>query len=575
MFIAGLAICFVVAAASLINPYISGLLVGAVQDGTWREKLIPFVSVFVLVTFIRTASRYGMLNIFEHASQNTVLDLRNDIYNWIQGQNYSFFDTNRVGDIMARMTADLDAVRHFSSYVIYAVFENIIIFIAAIIMMFTISWQLTLIMLAVAPITAILARKQATRVKPAFFTIRERFSKLNSVCEENIGGNRVVKAFAQEAYEKEKFTEANQSYYDGQIAASKIWAKYMPWLDFCANILNVALLLGGGILVITGRLELWRLVTINGCLWALNNPMRQFGFLVNDAQNFFASLDKICEMLRKRVYIQNPENPVRSERLNGAVEFRNVTFSYDKNEPHAAVLKNISFYAAPGSSIGIVGATGSGKTTLVNLIGRFYDVTGGEVLVDGINVKDYDLQNLRRDIATAAQDVFLFSDTVEGNVAYAVPEAPMERLTRPALAADADGFIRELEDGYDTIVGERGVGLSGGQKQRLSLARALAANPSILILDDTTSAVDMETEHGIQQALKQYKGQTKFIIAHRISSVKPADMILVMDKGEITERGTHEELLARRGIYHQLFEAQYGTYEIGADTKKGGVLVGA
>jgi len=559
-FIAGLSICLVCASLSLVNPYVTGLLVGAIQDGTWRDVIFRYIYLLIGVTLFRTALRYCMLLIFESTSQRITLHLRQDIYAWVHRQNYGFFDTNRVGDIMARMTGDLEAVRIFTSFDIYSVFENTIIFVAAIIMMFTISWQLTLIMLAVTPVIAISAIRQSKEVKPAFFKIREQFSRLNSVCEENIGGNRVVKAFTKEDYEIEKFSAENQKYYDAQVSTADIWRKYLPILDFCSNVLSVFLLLGGGILVIIGKLQLWQMVTINGYLWAVTNPLRMSGFLLNDIQNFFASLDKVTAMLRKRIYIFSPDNAAHSGRLGGAVEFKDVSFGYDRHNPKSLVLKNISFTAPAGSTIGIVGATGSGKTTLVNLIGRYYDVMGGEVLVDGVNVKDYDLKDLRAGIAAAAQDVFLFSDTVEGNLAYGVPDAPMEELTDAAVTADADGFIRELENGYDTIVGERGVGLSGGQKQRLSLARALAVNPSVLILDDTTSAVDMETEHGIQLALKKYRDRTTFIIAHRISSVKPADQILVLDNGEIIERGTHDELVAAGGYYYGLFISQYGEY---------------
>jgi len=559
-FISGLILCFITASLSLVNPYISGLLVGSIQNGAWRGVLFRYIYIIIGVTLFRTILRYCMLLIFESTSQRITLRLRQDIYGWVHRQNYGFFDTNRVGDIMARMTGDLEAVRIFTSYDIYASFENTIIFVAAIILMFTVSWQLTLIMLTVTPIIAISAIRQSKEVKPAFFNIREQFSRLNSVCEENIGGNRVVKAFTKEDYEIEKFRAENQRYYDAQVKTSDIWRKYLPVLDFCGNFLGVLLLLGGGILVITGRMQLWQMVTINGYLWAVTNPLRMSGFLLNDIQNFFASIDKVSAMLRKRIYIFSPDNPARSGRLGGAVEFRDVSFGYDRYNPKALVLKNISFTAPPGSTVGIVGATGSGKTTLVSLIGRYYDVTSGEVLVDGINVKDYDLRDLRSGIASAAQDVFLFSDTVEGNLAYGAPDAPMDELVEAAVAADADGFIHDLENGYDTIVGERGVGLSGGQKQRLSLARALAVKPSVLILDDTTSAVDMETEHEIQQALKKYRNRTTFIIAHRISSVKPADQILVMDNGEIIERGTHDELVAAGGYYYSLFISQYGEY---------------
>lgn len=560
--IIGLVFCLLVTSLSLINPYISGRIVGDVFESGHRDMLPAYLGIMIGVTLMRTIIRYLNLLNFEQTSQNVLYDLRHDIYRRVQEQNFSFFDANRVGDIMSRMTGDLDAVRHFTAYVIYAVFENIVTFVVAIILMFTISWQLTLLMLLVAPVIFLCTFRQSKEIKPAFMLVREQFSRLNSVCQENISGNRVVKAFTKEDYEIRKFTEENQAYYQANVNSSKIWVKYLPILEFCAGLLFVVLLLAGGIMVILGKLELWQMVTINGYLWAVNNPMRIMGWIVNDIQRFVASLEKVHGMMKKRIYIYNPEEAYAPGRIKGQVEFRDVSFSYDRHDPYTAVLKNISFTAKPGDMVGIVGATGAGKTTLVNLLSRYYDVTSGAVLIDGRDVRSYNLHSLRQSIASAMQDVFLFSDTVEGNVAYGVPDAPMNAVIAASVTADADGFIREMEDGYDTIVGERGVGLSGGQKQRLSLARAIAVNPSILILDDTTSAVDMETEHEIQMALKEkYADRTTFVIAHRISSVKPADLILVLDNGELVESGTHESLLKERGYYYSLFMNQYGDHQ--------------
>ncbi|KAI4453126.1 atp-binding cassette sub-family b [Holotrichia oblita] len=416
-------------------------------------------------------------------------------------------------------------------------------------------------MLAVGPAILYLVRKQSAAVRPMFVNVREQFSRLNSVCQENISGNRVVKAFTKEDYEIQKFTKENQAYYDANFNSIKTWIKFMPLTDFLAGLLSVILMFAGGIFVILGKLELWQMVTINGYLWAVSNPMRMIGWLINDVQRFAASLDKIYGMMRQKIKIENSQDPVVKEKINGKVEFKNVSFGYDQFNKRDLVLKNISFTAEKGHTIGIVGSTGSGKTTLINLISRYYDVLEGEVLVDGIDVRKYDLHSLRKGITASMQDIFLFSDTIEGNIAYGVPDAPMNDITCAADTASASGFINELQEGYDTIIGERGVGLSGGQKQRLSLARAIAAGPSILILDDTTSAVDMETEHEIQQALKSKYGDiTKFIIAHRISSVKAANLILVLEDGEIIERGTHDELVDMKGHYYSLFIGQYGEY---------------
>ncbi|MDR2751054.1 MAG: ABC transporter ATP-binding protein, partial [Clostridiales bacterium] len=299
---AGLVISLCVSMLGMVSPYVSGKIVGSIQDGTWEATLFASLAVIVGAAFARAVLRYIMLRVFERASQDLVLEMRNDTYAWIHRQNFSFFDSNRVGDIMARMTGDLDAIRHFVAYVIYGSVENLVIFIAAITLMFIVSWQLALLMLLTAPVIFASGFRQAKEIKPAFFQIREKFSRLNTVCEENIGGNRVVKAFTKEDQEIAKFTEANNEFYNSHINANSIWVKHLPILEFCAGILNVFLLCGGGILCALGRLQLWQLVAVNGYLWAVSNPLRQMGFLINDTQNFFASVDKIFGMVRKKIY---------------------------------------------------------------------------------------------------------------------------------------------------------------------------------------------------------------------------------------------------------------------------------
>ena len=561
-FIAGLVLNAVAILLALSTPMFMGWIAKEVfQDG--NTGALPRLLLFMTGSVIlKQICRYIYLMLFETISQKILLRLRNDIYRRVQEQSFRFFDTNKVGDVMSRMTGDLDAIRHMAAGVIYSIFENVMTFLVAIVLIVSYSWELALLLLAVAPFVGRLAFLQAKNIKPAFARIREQFSRLNSVCQENISGNRIVKAFTREEYEVEKFQTENQAFHDANIDSSKIWLKYLPQQDFFAGFLSVILILVGGIFVINGRLELYEIITVNGYLWAVNGPMRMFGWLVNDIQRFVASLDKIYALMREKIDVMNPEEPHVPEKIHGEVEFKNVTFSYDKFRKTPVALKDISFKIRAGGMVGIVGPTGAGKTTVANLLCRFYDVLEGEVLVDGVDVRQYDLATLRRGISSAMQDVFLFSDTIEGNIAYGVPEAPMEDLLKAAKAADADGFIRHTTDGYDTIVGERGVGLSGGQRQRLSLARALAVNPAILVLDDTTSAVDMETEHEIQTALEtEYPDITKFVIAHRISSVKPADLILVLVDGELLESGTHDELIAKKGYYYDLFTIQYGEFE--------------
>ncbi|CAK4870502.1 unnamed protein product [Aphanomyces euteiches] len=391
-----------------------------------------------------------------------------------------------------------------------------------------------------------------------FYEIRQSFSRLNSVVQENISGNRVVKAFAREDFEIEKFTTHNKDYNKRNMDSAKVWVKYLPIVDSLTSCLKVATLLIGGIFVMKGTFSLGDLIVFNGFLWMLDGPMRMSGWLINDVQRFVASSYKIREMLDAESKITSPllQN---AKKLQGYVRFDQVSFQFADSDEH--VLKKVSFEAKPGQTIAILGATGSGKSTLVSLISRFYDASEGTLFIDHEDIRNLELRDLRSSISTVMQDIFLFSDTIEGNIAFSDPNASFAQIESIAMIANAHNFIMKLNDGYDTIVGERGVGLSGGQKQRISLARALLRNASILILDDTTSAVDMETEFKIQQELKKIAGdKTIFIIAHRISSVMDADLILIMEHGEVIERGTHEELMKQEGYYYNVFREQLGDF---------------
>lgn len=395
-------------------------------------------------------------------------------------------------------------------------------------------------------------------VGPTFYAIREQFSKLNTIVQENISGNRVVKAFAKEDYETSKFQRENQAFMDRNLESAKMWEKYLPILTSFSNMFSVIMILAGGILVIKGSMSIGDLVVFNSLIWALNNPMNMVGWLINDIERFIASSRKIRMLISADAKIKSNDKAAAKNRIHGDIEFKNVSFKYGDE----AVLENIDFKAKSGQTVAILGPTGCGKSTLVSLIQRFYDACEGEILIDGKNIKKYNLQKLRDSISAAMQDIFLFSDTIEGNIAYGTPDASFEKVKWAAEVSDADEFISKLSNGYDTIVGERGVGLSGGQKQRIALARAVIKEPSILILDDTTSSLDVETEIMIQKNLRKYlRDKTTFIIAHRISSVKNADLILVMDEGRIVESGTHDELLKKKGYYANVYENQYGNFE--------------
>ena len=537
----------------LVNPSLTATLVDEVIIAENPEPLLGILAVMLIVKLAREGARYLMIVLLETASQNTVYSLRRTLFAKLQFQDTRFFDRNRTGDLMTRMSADLDWCRHFISYMDYAVVDCVFMFLGTLILFFCVSWKLTLCLAVVTPILMLITKVYSGKVRPLFVAMRERLSEMNTAAQENIAGNRVVRAFAREKYEEEAFEQRNAAFRDSQLAINKMWLSFYPFIELLANSMTVITVFLGGYFIILGEITPGELTIFTQLSWALSNPMRQLGNLINDTQRFATSATKIMELYYGRPHIADRPDAVDHDDMKGAIAFKNVTFHFDRQE----VLHDISFAVKPGQTLAIMGPTGSGKTTIINLLARCYDVSSGSVEVDGCDVKNWKLQQLRRHLGVATQDVFLFSDTVDGNIAFGNQALTEAQVHEYARIADADEFISKLSEGYDTLIGERGVGLSGGQKQRIALARALAMEPRILIMDDTTSALDSETERYIQEQLRHLPFPcTKIIIGQRISAVKDADQILILQEGKITERGTHEELLKNHGYYWETYALQ-------------------
>lgn len=546
-------------AINMVNPFISGRIVDKVLGENQTNLLIPLILTMIAIIVFKGFITYAYQMILEKISQRILFKIRTDLYEKLLELDINFYSKVKTGDLMARMTGDTDAIRHFVAWVVYNILSSVTTFAFAIISMMYVNATLTIFMLFVSPLIGFFTFKMSKEISPTFHNIREAYSRLNSVVQENISGNRVVRAFGRETFEIDKFNVENKNYRDRNLDTIKVTRKYIPKLEFLSNSLSVVMILVGGVLVVTNKITLGELVIFNSLLWALNNPMRMCGYLINDTQRFIASSAKIIELLRTESNIKNNEETINLNKFRGDISFKNVSLDIDGRR----VINNVSFEVKAGQTIGLVGHTGAGKSLIIDLLSRFYDATEGEIFIDGINIKDMDLDILRGNVAIAMQDIFLFSDTVKDNIAFSNPRASFPEVKRIAKKAQAHDFIKRLDEGYETIIGERGVGLSGGQKQRVSLARAMMKNASIFVLDDVTSAVDMETEKKIQHELKNMEEKkTTFIIAHRISSLKQADLILVLDNGEIVERGNHNELVKKDGYYSSIFYTQYGNLNL-------------
>lgn len=538
-------------------PQVTQRVIDDVIVGGRLELLTGLLLGLLAIGLGRAFFQYVKEFIFDIASMRIACDMRRNLFQHMEKLSMRYFDQNNTGELMARVKDDVDRVWNAVGVVGMLIIEGSIHVIAVLYCMLTISPKLTLIPLAVMPIVGYIAVKMENQLGTVYDEISEQNAELNMVAQENLSGVRTVKAFAREEYEIDKFKKHNKKYYDLNMRQAKILAKYDPNISFLAKIQLVLIIIVGGVLVMNGEISIGELGAFseyaNNIIW----PMEILGWLGNDLASALASNKKINHILAELPEIKDSENLVLTKKPEGNLEFRHVSFSLDDTE----ILKDVSFKLEKGKTIGIMGMTGSGKTSIVNLIERFYDVTEGEILFDGIDARSLPLEEIRRSTAVVMQDVFLFSDSISENVRLGQRATMPEETVREAVKfASAQGFIEHMTNQYETIIGERGVGLSGGQKQRISIARALAKKAPILILDDSTSALDMETEYEIQQKLATLTDTTKVIIAHRISAVKNADEIIILDHGRVVERGTHQMLMEKKGFYYSTYEAQYGDY---------------
>lgn len=519
---------------------LTGLLLGIVSVGIGR-CIFGYCKEF---TFDVLASKIGS-------------QMRKDLFNHIQSLSLGYFENMNTGELMARVKDDIDKVWNALGYVGMLVIEVVIHVCMVLYCMFTLNWKLAFVPLVSMIICGVVAIIMEQKLDRIYEDISEENAVLTTVAEENLAGVRTVKAFAREQHEIQKFLSHNSRYYELNISQSKALVKYYPFFQFVGKALPVMSTILGGIFVLNGEMSLGALVGFveysRNCTW----PMEMLGWLTNDVSSAVASYKKIRKIYGEQATIREEDTPVTLPHVEGEVSFSGVSFGLEGKQ----ILEDISFTVPAGGTLGIMGATGSGKSSIINLLQRFYDVAEGKIALDGVDVRSLSLEQLRGSISVVLQDVFLFSDTIEENIKMGQRKVlPIEEVRVAAEHAQARGFIERMDEQYNTVIGERGVGLSGGQKQRISIARALAKHSPILVLDDSTSALDMETEHEIQKMLSQLTGTTKIVIAHRISAVRHADEIIYLDEGRIAERGTHEELLAKRGLYYDTFVAQYGTY---------------
>ncbi|HHY76837.1 MAG TPA: ABC transporter ATP-binding protein [Firmicutes bacterium] len=550
---------FAITGMELVQPLIVRWIVDEIfGKGAWNRLLwgvLLMGAASAVAAVLGYAQRYGM----SWAGQKIIFDIRNKLYEHLQQLSFSFYDKAQTGQLMSRVTADVEQTRNFLAHQIIRIVAATVRFVASIVLMLSLDWRLTLVAMVPVPLLAWRVKIYSTVIRPRFWAIQQYLAVLTATLQENITGQRVVKAFARKEHEIQKFERDNMELLNKNIDTVRASAVNEAMMMLLVESSLALILFWGGRQIIGGNMSVGTLVAFNALMLDTLRQVRMLGMWVSGVQRTIAAGDRIFEILDTKADVTDKPGAEPMPPIKGEVVFENVSFAYDGEN---MVLEDINLRVRPGETIAILGGTGSGKSTLINLIPRFYDTTKGRILIDGRDIRDVTLQSLRRQIGVVTQETFLFSASLRDNIAYGRPDATEEEIRRAAQAAHIDDFIDSLPNGYDTVIGERGVGLSGGQKQRVAIARALLMDARILLLDESTSSVDVETEMRIQKAFSELlRDRTSFIIAQRLSTVRNADRIIVLDKGRIVEEGTHETLLKKGGIYTAIYNLQFKSQE--------------